>query len=781
MPFLTTNGGETTQSSIPVWNLQGTDSDAPEKEEMIFLQYSNHGRGTRGTESIQEEDDPIVKLFLQFENSDEDDWAVATGWLARDDIVVTAGHCAFDWSYNLGRLNKVKVYAGYTGKNSLGDPEVEFHAGKRVATAPEWVEKPGRQADVAFIKLDGHFDEITPIEYKDTPEKGNKVIGVVGYPGDLRRAGEPGAIMHQHFEKTKWNLVESKWKMLEYSIDTNGGNSGSPVLDQEDMASIGVHTYGGVGKNSATVIGEFGHPFDLYIAALDKGVSKLVPSLQPECLRPNLHDSRTEGFDFVGNILKSIKAFPSPIPKDILLTNSSLTLGPLGVPAGAVAGIALGAAANAVGGEVTTAESGFENDPVFNGLAERAILGEAALAAIQKMSADLREEENIFTDIGNTVKKLLPIVEKVGSAVIKEALEPLLRLALDALRKASTGSIEGDFEGNIEGFPSLKTTYRPTSSKKKSFISAVSDASDKKTRKFVKAIATEGVSENAEFKFKWPKPPKTIPSWVTTAGQILIKTLAETDLGQSELPLSIEFLPLRAIVCEAALQAVLRIPEEKLEDEGLFDVMSDVVKRHGPSIIKVAPGVIKKVSPFFAAIANGAGNDRTSLPRSDLPWKKHMSDAEWDLGGSLGGKTVAKEVTNRSEVRDAIAAGGWNVLYGDLFNEGDILTFAISIPTGSVGAWVAQQIQAQLTKFSQSLNDVSEDVVVLATNYLENLLKGLGSGETNIQGLGVKGGFATYNRHMEYFLWGKKVGSHALPNNHHPYIALRVTEPLPPK
>lgn len=147
------------------------------------------------------------------------------------------------------------------------------------------------------------------------------------------------------------------------------------------------------------------------------------------------------------------------------------------------------------------------------------------------------------------------------------------------------------------------------------------------------------------------------------------------------------------------------------------------------------------------------------------------------------GKTVAKEVTNRNEVRAAIAAGGWNVVYGDLINEGDILTFAISIPTGTVEGWVTQQIQAQLTKFSQSLSDVSDDVVVAATEYLHGLMKMKGhhSGEADIHGLGVKGGFATYNRHVDYFLWGKKVATHPLPNNHQPYIAIRVTKPLPTK
>lgn len=98
-----------------------------------------------------------------------------------------------------------------------------------------------------------------------------------------------------------------------------------------------------------------------------------------------------------------------------------------------------------------------------------------------------------------------------------------------------------------------------------------------------------------------------------------------------------------------------------------------------------------------------------------------------------------------------------------------------------MGGWVAQQVQAQLTKFSQNLSDVPDDVVSQATHYLEGLMKGRGSREIDIHGLGVKGGFTTYKRHMEYFLWGKKVGSHSLPNNHQPYIALRVTKPLPPK
>ncbi|KAJ9093557.1 hypothetical protein QFC21_006398 [Naganishia friedmannii] len=134
------------------------------------------------------------------------------------------------------------------------------------------------------------------------------------------------------------------------------------------------------------------------------------------------------------------------------------------------------------------------------------------------------------------------------------------------------------------------------------------------------------------------------------------------------------------------------------------------------------------------------------------------------------------EHTNRNEVRAGIAAGGWEIVWGDLINEWDVVTLIVSIPTGSVGVWVSQQIDAQVRKFGQSFADVSDDVVNQATDYLKDLLQHRRSGERDINGLGVKAGIATYNRSLKGFL-----GSTKLPNNHQPYIGIRVTKPLPPK
>ena len=90
------------------------------------------------------------------------------------------------------------------------------------------------------------------------------------------------------------------------------------------------------------------------------------------------------------------------------------------------------------------------------------------------------------------------------------------------------------------------------------------------------------------------------------------------------------------------------------------------------------------------------------------------------------------EVTDRKTQREKIAAGGWTTAWGDLISEADIVELVISnvIPISAVDVWVYEQVEVQLRNFSQSLKDVSGDVVNQATDYLEGLLKRKASGET---------------------------------------------------
>ncbi|KAL2835403.1 trypsin-like cysteine/serine peptidase domain-containing protein [Aspergillus pseudoustus] len=613
-------------ADIPIWDLNQTSDQVPTHPRSYNYIHDGKSEYEDNRTSVPKKDilpggkyRSIVKLFLRYDNQSRDEWAVATGFLIRDDLVVTAGHCAYDRSYELGRLEEVKVYVGYTGRSNVNDAEVEFRSGQNVATTNEWLEGERAEADLAFIKLDEPFYQVNPIEYKNTPASARKVIGVVGYPGDIKQNGEPGGRLHQDFQESRWNVHQSGTQTLEYTIDPTGGNAGSPVLDEEEMCCIGVHTQGG-SKNTATVIGPEGYNFDDYIDALDQHVG----TTRRQSMRSSM-----QNVDDIAEILRLAKEFDSPISRDILSPDASLSFGQLGIPSGAVAHMALSSASNAVLENVRIDRPNFENEHAFNGVAERATLAEAALVAVQEMSRELRQEENVFANMTDVIKKLLPTLLQTGPAVINASLEPLLRVALDEARK----SAQGARNTRAEPIPSLRQQGSRTkrsqysNRKKGSFVDAVSESSSDRAQRFFSAIASEALSDDAEIQWLKLDIPRDLPATIgplveggkstgwsqqqqqhqyqhqCSRGQrFSLQSLFDSD----EQRLTAEFLPLRAAVSEAALQAILKVPEQSLEQEGLLEVMREVMEGYGPMILKVAPGVIRRVSPVFVAIANEA-------------------------------------------------------------------------------------------------------------------------------------------------------------------------------
>ena len=89
--------------------------------------------------------------------------------------------------------------------------------------------------------------------------------------------------------------------------------------------------------------------------------------------------------DFLGFLGDAVK-ISGPILGTVLQTGPPLVLGPLGAPVGAAAGVPLSAAAKLA--ESATAKSGFEQFAKLNGVAERALLGEAALQAVLSLDPE---------------------------------------------------------------------------------------------------------------------------------------------------------------------------------------------------------------------------------------------------------------------------------------------------------------------------------------------------------------------------------------------------------
>ncbi|KAH8664777.1 trypsin-like cysteine/serine peptidase domain-containing protein [Ilyonectria robusta] len=202
-------------------------------------------------------------------------WAMGSGWLVRDDLLVTAGHNAYDRTLGFGAATQIKCYLGYHGKRSLDSVQTQARYGSKVVTTQEWIQDGNRPKDVAFIQVNKPFTgNLSPFSYVDTPAEFDGKIGLVGYPGDQsvrdkKLMDERGAGMYETFQSTKYDLATSSLNMIEYRMSTFGGQSGGPVLRTGDygrLVAIGVDCCNTGGLNVGSPIGgEYGIDYSAFI------------------------------------------------------------------------------------------------------------------------------------------------------------------------------------------------------------------------------------------------------------------------------------------------------------------------------------------------------------------------------------------------------------------------------------------------------------------------------------------------------------------------------------
>ncbi|KAJ8110446.1 hypothetical protein ONZ43_g5869 [Nemania bipapillata] len=626
---------------VPVWDLlqdEHTEKEAPDNTEAL-LSVRPGEESVIGTDErvlVPDRDfapggkyRSVVKLFLRFQAQETDDpWALATGWLIRNDLVVTAGHCAFDHSHDLGRLTHVKAYIGYHGNESINDAAyaVQFRTAKQVVTTQSWLEDGTNESfDVSFILLKSPFDDVTPIQYEPTPQSGTSKLGVVGYPGDLmdRDSGEKGAFMWQMFLDTTWDLATSPSHMLQYKIDTYGGNSGSAVFLQpptaaSDAKSIGVHVFGG-NPNSASVIGHLGNDINIYLAALDAytsgklpaGATKETAASQPWLTYINIpsrdHDGpwdpngpsggdgtetdigdgpgtlggKITGVDegFLDILNKAVKVV-GPIATTVLQTGLPMILGPVGGPVSALAGVALNVAGK-IAASATGTEADLGKSYTFDGVTERAILGEAGIECLKHMGNAKCKQLGIFDNMTGIVKQTAPTLQGVAPKIMVAVAEPALRMTLDSLSRAQSGT-EDTFitppirkpkknEKDTTGFgPRL-------SPNQEAFITALGASITKDdTESFLGVLSSVGNVISKGLRVVGP-----IISTVAQTGLPLLLqgTESDTDAGSP----SFNGLAERSLIGEAALLSVMNLPTKTVQEEGLFDVIKKVVTTIGPA------------------------------------------------------------------------------------------------------------------------------------------------------------------------------------------------------
>ncbi|GAA89749.1 ATP synthase F1 [Aspergillus luchuensis IFO 4308] len=542
----------------------------------------------------------IVKLFMRYEGQEPDDQrhAMGTGWLVRDDTLVTAGHCAFDWSQNdgkgFGRAIEVKAYIGYNGKRSINDPDVQFRHGVQIVTTEGWLQSGPTE---------------TPLISKD-------IIGVVGYPGDMQMDGEFGAQMYEEFKTVKWDRRKAANQMLEYRIDTYKGQSGSPVLVQNrPLTSIGAHVYGGAGNNSASPIGgEYGNPYHEYISVLQRQYPIQTTKAGTKYVRVggNSMDRKSDAEDGFWDDLKDVLKVGAPMVSGALQMVSPF-LGPIGEPIAALAGTAISMAAKrSVESGLTDAHPG---EFAQSRTAEEAILSEAALQVFLRADADPAD------------------VDIVAPTILPAILPAALHLSQDIYTQ--------------KGAEADRESFHPTSYGRREPIRLPRDFRDDSfTHYLLKSVERETVDEIFWGMLGSVLSAASKGANAVQTGLSVISKMVPTTEAAFEQPmdpyLKLKVLGCRVLLAGATLQVLRNTPPEQLETEDFFTRIQFIVQKIGPAVMKYAPVVVSAVRPVLTPIIQPpAGTTSLAASSSSTQGSRSFSTAGQSTlevpGGGVGG------------------------------------------------------------------------------------------------------------------------------------------------
>lgn len=301
-------------------------------------------------------------------------------------------------------------------------------------------------------------------------------------------------------------------------------------------------------------------------------------------------------------ILKVGIKLSAPTLSNILEVHSPIVLGSVGSAVGALAGAVLVAA-----GKFSSFSSSLVHDfrqgLPYDGIVERAILGEAAFSVVMSMKRRRLEEEGIFANMAAVVKQLSPATKRVAPYIMDTLTAPALRIALDALHNRADNSAARYSSASSQGTP-FAQSFTPSGT-----------TLDGDAETFVKRLSAHSVGHDdsgdpfnsidriIQIGFREAGPVLTA---VASEGlQYLASSLPEFAVsggnGAASHNPHIDGLPERAMLGEAALQALMKVPKNRL-DEGTFDIMAKSVARIGNVVLRSAHGLIEDIGFLTKAI-----------------------------------------------------------------------------------------------------------------------------------------------------------------------------------
>lgn len=163
---------------------------------------------------------------------------IGTGWIAGPRLIITAGHCLYHDGILSGWADHIEVLPGH-----IDGASGKTYISARMETTTEWLYKGDENFDIGAIFLSEDIENLYgSFSVGSYPDQffQDRLVNISGYPAT--RYGD----IQLHHENRVNSVTRTK---LYYDVDTEGGQSGSPIWIYEDdnlenPVVVGVHSYG---------------------------------------------------------------------------------------------------------------------------------------------------------------------------------------------------------------------------------------------------------------------------------------------------------------------------------------------------------------------------------------------------------------------------------------------------------------------------------------------------------------------------------------------------------